>query len=96
MQANLDFLSMQGASHQIFHVLIDFGQVVFLLGLRKVMLRRYQHAGGPMALQSSKETSLSLWIEPSIPLRSGIQLSFETSLSVLMDSGIALWEGTQV
>lgn len=57
------------------------------------MLRRYVHAGGPIALEMSKETSLSLWIDPSIALWSGYQPSFETSLPVLMESSVALWKG---
>ena len=32
---------LQGASHQIFHVLVAFGQIVHLLGLRSVILKRY-------------------------------------------------------
>ena len=65
---------MQGASHQIFHIFIDIGQVVFLLGLRRVMLRRYHHADGPVALQMSKETSLSLLVESGVVLWEGSQV----------------------
>lgn len=65
------FWGLQGASHQIFHILIDVGQVVFLLGLRKVMLRHCSHVGGPVALQIPQETSLSLWVEPKFALLRG-------------------------
>lgn len=54
------FCGLQGASHQIFHILIDVGQVVFLLGLRKVMLEHCLHPEGPIPLHLSNETSLSL------------------------------------
>ena len=54
------FWGLQGASHQIFHVLIDAGQVVFLLGLRQVMLRQSLHADGPVAFQSPNHTSPSM------------------------------------
>ena len=54
------FWGLQGASHQIFHILIDAGQVVFLLGLRQVMLRHSLHADGPVAFQSPNNTSLSM------------------------------------
>ena len=64
---------MQGASHQIFHILIDIGQIVFLLGLREVMLRLYPHADGPVAIQMSKETSLSLFVESGVVLWEGTQ-----------------------
>ena len=50
---------LQGASHQIFHLLIDVGQLVCLLGLRKVMLRHNLLADGSVAAQISNETSLS-------------------------------------
>ena len=50
----------QGASHQIFHILIDVGQVVFLLGLRKVMLRQHLHVNEPALRRPLNETSLSL------------------------------------
>ena len=67
---------MQGASHQIFHVLIDLGQIVFLTGLREVMLRRYLHADGPVAIQMSTETSLSLLVESSVALWDGNQVQY--------------------
>ena len=59
------------------------------------MLKHYFPTGGPIASQMSQETSLSVWIAPSVALQSGFQPSFETSLSVLVESGVALWEGTQ-
>lgn len=62
-----------GASHQIFHVLIGASQLVFLFGLQEVMQRHCLRAGGPVAPQVSDETSLSLWIEPSVALRMGSQ-----------------------
>ena len=31
----------QGASHQIFHILVNVGQVCFLVGLRAALLQRY-------------------------------------------------------
>lgn len=31
----------QGASHQIFHILVAFGQIIHLLGLKRVMLMQY-------------------------------------------------------
>ena len=62
---------MQGASHQIFHILIDIGQLVFLLGLREVMLRRYHHSDGPVAIEMSQETSLSVLVESSVALWGG-------------------------
>ena len=52
------FRGLQGASHQIFHILIDAGQLVFFVGLREVMLRHYMHADVPAALQSPDHTSL--------------------------------------
>ena len=67
---------MQGASHQIFHILIDIGQVVFLMGLREVMLRRYHHADGPVAIQMSQETSLSVLVESSVALWEGNQVHY--------------------
>ncbi len=33
----------QGASHQLFHILIALGQIVFFFGLRKAMLIHYHH-----------------------------------------------------
>ena len=54
------FRCLQGASHQIFHILIDAGQVVFLLGLREVMLRHSLHADGPVAIPSPNHISLSM------------------------------------
>ena len=62
---------MQGASHQIFHILIDIGQLAFLLGLREVLLRRYDHPDGPVAIQMSQETSLSVLVESSVALWEG-------------------------
>ena len=56
----MTFRGLQGASHQIFHILIDVGQLVFLLGLQKVMLGHSLHAGGPVAFQSPDHTSLSM------------------------------------
>lgn len=35
----LILLPIQGASHQIFHVLIAFGQIVHLHGLRAIIIR---------------------------------------------------------
>ena len=67
---------MQGASHQIFHVLIDIGQVVFLFGLREVMLRRYHNTDGPVAIQMSQETSLSLFVESSVALWEGSRAQY--------------------
>ena len=54
------FRDLQGASHQIFHILIDLGQLVFLLGLRKVMLRLSLHADGPVTFKSPDHTSLPM------------------------------------
>lgn len=54
------FCGLQGASHQIFHILIDAGQVVFLLGLQKAMLERCLHPEGPIPSHLPNETSLSL------------------------------------
>ena len=54
------FGDLQGASHQIFHVLVDIGQVAFLLGLRKVMLRQSLRVNGPSDFQSPSDTSLSM------------------------------------
>ena len=51
---------LQGASHQIFHILIGIGQVTFLLGLREVMLSHYLHAEGPVPFQLPNHTSLSM------------------------------------
>ena len=67
---------MQGASHQIFHILIDLGQIVFLTGLREVMLRRYLNADGPVAIQMSNETSLSVLVESSVALWEGNQVQY--------------------
>lgn len=61
-----------GASHQIFHLFICAGQLAFLMGLREVMLRRCLHVGGLEAYRLSQETSLSLWIDPSIAIQSGV------------------------
>ena len=56
----MTFRDLQGASHQIFHILIFVGQLVFLLGLRKVMLGHSLHADGPVAFQSPDHNSLSM------------------------------------
>ena len=52
------FRGFQGASHQIFHILIDIGQLVFFQGLQEVMLRHYLNADRPVALQLPDHTSL--------------------------------------
>ena len=54
------FGGLQGASHQIFHILISFGQLVFFVGLRKEMLRHSLHAERPVPFQSPNHTSLSM------------------------------------
>lgn len=54
------FGGLQGASHQIFHILIFIGQVAFLLGLQEAMLRHSLHAEGPAPFQSPNPTSLSM------------------------------------
>ena len=42
LRLTLSFVNMfQGASHQIFHVLVAFGQIVHLFGLRDVLSRQY-------------------------------------------------------
>ena len=67
---------MQGASHQIFHILIDIGQVIFLTGLQEVMRRRYHHADGPVAILMSQETSLSVLVESGVALWEGNQVQY--------------------
>ena len=88
--------NLQGASHQIFHVLIAVGQVVFLLGLRKVMLRHYLPLQGLDTLQMSNDTSLSLWMEPCIAIWGGSQPSNETSVSLWIEPAFALELGNGV
>ena len=56
------FRGLQGASHQIFHILINASHVVFLLGLQKEMLSHCLHAEVPIASHLPNETSLSLWV----------------------------------
>ena len=88
--------NLQGASHQVFHVLIAVGQVVFLLGLRKVMLRRYLPLQALDTVQMSNHTSLSLWMEPCIAIWGGSQPSNETSVSLWMEPAFALELGNGV
>ena len=43
LKLTLSFVNpFQGASHQIFHVLVAFGQLVHLFGLRDVLSRQYR------------------------------------------------------
>ncbi len=58
-QANQGFVKFAGTSHQSFHFLIGFGQILSLLGLQEVVLRYYLQAGGSVALQIPKQPSLS-------------------------------------